>query len=271
MPKNTQAYSTKAGILDVYILKNIHQPEFTTGTIAYPLLFVLTIWIIFWIEIRFDFNFNDFGVRPWSWEGLRGILFSPFIHGDIGHLASNSVPLLVLSMSLFYFYRKISWTVLGFGFLLTGVLTWFIGDPGSTHIGASGVVYLLASFLFFKGIWSKNYRLTALALIVVFLYGSFVWGLLPIENGISWEGHLSGMISGILFALIFRKYEIPIRKYEWENEEYQEEEDEFMKHFDEDGNFIESVPEEDIKLKEEIKIIYRYKEKDSKKDAGSGR
>lgn len=76
------------------------------------------------------------------------------------------------------------------------------------------------------------------------------------------------MISGILFALIFRKYEIPIRKYEWENEEYQEEEDEFMKHFDEDGNFIESVPDEDIKLKEEIKIIYRYKEKDSKKMQG---
>jgi membrane associated rhomboid family serine protease len=239
--------------------RNNQHPEFTSGTIAYPLLFVLAIWVVFWVEIRFNFNFNDFGVQPWSLEGLRGIVFSPFIHGDIGHLASNSVPLLVLSMALFYFYRKISWKVLGFGLLLTGLLTWLIGDPGSTHIGASGVIYSLASFLFFKGIWSKNYRLTALSFIVVFLYGSFVWGLLPMDNGISWEGHLSGMITGIFFALIYRKYEIPVKKYEWENEEYSEEDDEFMKHFDEEGNFIETPPDEDVK------ITYHFKKKESDK------
>lgn len=251
------------GLIFRFILKTAQHPEFTTGTIAYPLLFVLAIWLVFWFEMSFGYHFNYLGVRPWSLVGLRGIIFSPFIHGDFAHLASNSVPLLVLSMALFYFYRKISWKILGFGLLVTGILTWFIGDPGSTHIGASGVIYALASFLFFKGIWSKNYRLTALSFIVVFLYGSFVWGLLPMDNGISWEGHLSGMITGIIFALIFRKYEIPVKKYDWENEAYSEEDDEFMKHFDEDGNFIESPqnPEED-----KPGIFYHYKRKNPPTD-----
>ncbi|HIB37020.1 rhomboid family intramembrane serine protease [Mesonia sp.] len=214
-----------------------------------PLLSVLVIWIIYWIEVKFGFSLNYLGVSPHSIKGLRGVLFSPFIHGSIEHLYSNTIPLFLLSLGLFYFYRKLAIKVLCVGWLLSGILTWLIGEEGSTHIGASGIIYLLASFLFFKGIWSKNYRLMAISFIVIFLYGSLVWGVLPGEAGISWEGHLSGFLSGLFLAFIFRKVIIvENKKFSWQQETYREEEDEFMKHFDENGNFIptsELYPEND--------------------------
>ncbi len=212
---------------------------FKASTIGFPLLFVLIIWIVFWLEVRFGYNFNKWGVQPQKWSGLKGILFSPFIHGNIKHLYSNTLPLLILSTALFYFYRAIAWKVLGLGLLLSGLGTWFLGESGSVHIGASGIVYLLSSFLFFKGIWSKNYRLIALSLIVAFVYGGMVWGMLPIEEKVSWEGHLSGFAAGILLAVGFRKVGYASsKKYEWEKPDYKPEQDLFMQHFDEKGNFI---------------------------------
>jgi membrane associated rhomboid family serine protease len=230
--------------------------------------------MVFWVEIRFGLDFNNFGIRPRTVEGLRGILFSPFIHGDIKHLFNNSIPLLILSMALFYFYKNISWQILLFGVLLTGFLTWGIGRP-SNHIGASGLIYLLASFLFFKGIFSKYYRLIALSLIVVFLYGGMLWFVVPVEPGISWEGHLSGMITGFLFALIYKQKIKKEPKYEWEKPGYKEDNDPFMKHFDENGNFIESLPEvEESTIEVVVKkdmdesqnIVYRYFYKKSKEE-----
>jgi len=161
-----------------------------------------------------------------------------------------------------------------FGVLLTGFLTWGIGRP-SNHIGASGLIYLLASFLFFKGIFSKYYRLIALSLIVVFLYGGMLWFVVPVESGISWEGHLSGMITGFLFALIYKQKIKKEPKYEWEKPGYKEDNDPFMKHFDENGNFIESLPEvEESTIEVVVKkdmdesqnIVYRYFYKKSKEE-----
>lgn len=226
---------------------------FTTGVIGYPLLFVLAIWIVFWVEIRFGYDFTRFGVYPRTLEGLRGVFFSPFIHSGIKHLFHNTVPLFVLSLSLFYFYRKLSWKILFFGLLLSGILTWVIGRP-AFHIGASGMIYVLAGFLFFKGIFSKYYRLVALSLIVVFLYGGLLWYITPIDPEISWEGHLAGLLSGLIFSLIYRKNIARAPKYHWEQETYREEDDPFMKHFDKDGNFIER-PEG----LEEPEYIYHYK------------
>ena len=127
--------------------------SFYPGVIYGPLLFVLSIWVVYWAEIRFGWRFTNYGIYPQRIEGLRGILFGTFIHGGLQHLFNNSIPLFVLSASLFYFYRKIKWKVLLVGLFLTGLLTWSIGRP-SYHIGASGIVYLLASFLFFKGIFN---------------------------------------------------------------------------------------------------------------------
>ncbi len=244
-----------------------HPFKFSSGVIGYPILFVLLIWLVFWFEIRFGFDFNYLGVRPREIMGLRGIFFSPFIHSDIKHLFNNTIPLFVLSMALFYFYRGISWKVLLFGMLLTGLFTWIIGRPAN-HIGASGVIYLLASFLFFKGIFSKYYRLIALSFIVVFLYGGMLWFVVPVEPGISWEGHLSGLMVGLAFAYIYKQKISEPPKYEWERPDYVEENDEFMKHFDENGNFIDRLPEvgEDDPVQEQPRTVYRYFFKKSREE-----
>jgi membrane associated rhomboid family serine protease len=226
---------------------------------------VLLIWIVYWIEIKFNFNFTDYGIYPQKIDGLKGIIFSPFIHSGLKHLFNNSIPLLLLSMALFYFYRNISKPVIIYGILITGLLTWCIGRP-SYHIGASGLVYVLASFLFFKGIFSKYYRLVALSLSVVFVYGSLVWGVFPGKTGMSWEGHLSGFLVGFVLSLVYKTSIKKKPKYEWEKDNYNTEEDEFMQLFDEDGNFKPDLDGDyESTLKEEYQIIYHYKkESDSK-------
>ncbi|MEZ4818297.1 MAG: rhomboid family intramembrane serine protease [Flavobacteriaceae bacterium] len=241
--------------------------QFTPDVLFFPLLFVLIIWMVFWFEIRFGIRFTKWGVYPLKVEGLKGILFSPFIHGSLKHLFNNSIPLFVLSASLFYFYRNIRWKVLIFGLFFTGFLTWFIGRP-SWHIGASGVIYMLAAFLFFKGIFSKQYQLTALSLLVVFLYGGLLWYLFPINPEISWEGHSAGFLVGFTLSFIFKKNPIENKKYDWEKEDFNPENDPFLKHFDKDGNFIEILPpQNEVQADNEkvntVDIIYSYKKKDT--------
>ena len=250
--------------------KNLY---FSIEVIGFPLLFVFLSWIVFWAETRFGFNFNYLGIYPQKIEGLRGVLFAPFIHSSLKHLFNNSIPLLVLGTALFYFYRNIRWRVCLIGFILTGVLTWAIGRP-ALHIGASGIVYLLASFLFFKGIFSKQYQLTALALVVVFLYGSLLWYVFPIDPKISWEGHLSGLLAGLVLAVVFKSNPVENDIYDWEREDFNADDDPFLQHFDEDGNFIETKPEVEANITEAnveekppgIRITYTYKSKPKDSD-----
>ncbi len=232
--------------------------KFSNAVVLAPLVAVLSIWVVFWVEVQFGINLNDYGVYPRRLSGLKGVLFSPFIHGSITHLYNNTIPLAVLTAFLFYFYQSAALRILLFGTLMSGLLTWAIARP-SYHIGASGVIYLLASFIFFKGIFAKHYRLVALSLIVVFIYGSMIWYIFPVKDGISWEGHLAGFATGLLLALV-TKVRIPeVRKYDWEREDYKEEDDPFLKHFDEDGNFIETVTEES---EQKIEIRYHYRKSD---------
>lgn len=213
------------------------------------------------MELQLGANFNEFGVYPRRLSGLRGILFSPFIHGSVEHLYNNTIPLAVLTAFLFYFYRNAAVRTLLWGTLISGVLTWLIGRP-SYHIGASGVIYVLASFIFFKGILAKHFRLIALSLVVVFIYGSMIWYIFPVKDGISWEGHLSGFLAGLFLAFTV-KVKLPAeKKYEWEKEDYDEEEDPFLKHFDEDGNFVEHLNNDEAE-NQDIKINYHYKKGDT--------
>ena len=235
--------------------------KFTNSVVVAPLIGVILIWAVFWLELKFHMNLNEYGVLPRTLKGLRGVFFSPFIHGSVEHLYNNTIPLAVLTASLFYFYKKISLKVLLYGFLLSGILTWLIGRT-SYHIGASGIIYVLASFTFFKGIFSKYYRLVALSLIVVFIYGSLLWYIFPIKDEISWEGHLGGFITGLLLA-IFLKTETPSpKKFDWEHENYNEDADDFLKHFDEEGNFIETKAEDLQQDENPIKITYKYIQKE---------
>lgn len=217
-----------------------------TEMIVFPSLLVLSLWIVYWFEIRFSLNWNYLGIYPGEPIGLIGILTGPFLHGSLKHLFNNSVPLLVLTVALFYFYRNVRWQILIYGWLLTGLLTWIIGRP-SLHIGASGIVYMLVAFLFFRGVISKQFQFVAVALVVVFLYGGLWWYLFPIDPGISWEGHLSGFIVGLVFSLLFRELLIENKKYHWEREDYDPSTDPFMQQFDEKGNFIGTPkPEADV-------------------------
>lgn len=236
---------------------------FSPGVLLLPMFAVLAIWTVFWVEVTFQVNLNNFGIYPRSISGLRGIIFSPFLHGSVEHLYNNTIPLAVLSGALVYFYRKIALRVMVWGILLSGVLTWLIGRE-SYHIGASGLIYVLASFIFFKGIFTRHFRLVAMSLLVVFLYGGLLWYIFPIKDGISWEGHLAGFLTGLLFAILFKADIPPVRKYTWEQDNYSEEEDEFMKHFDEDGNFIENRTNRDTD-DPGIELRYHFK-KSIKKD-----
>ncbi|MBC8767567.1 rhomboid family intramembrane serine protease [Arenibacter sp. BSSL-BM3] len=230
--------------------------KFSNAVIAIPLFAVLSIWTVYWFEIRFQVNFNDYGIYPRTINGIRGVVLSPFIHASAEHLYNNTIPLAILTASLVYFYRKIAYKVLLWGILISGFITWLIGRP-SYHIGASGLIYVLVSFIFFKGIISKHYRLVALSLIVVFIYGSTLWYIFPVKDGISWEGHLGGFITGLFLAFVLKAPLPKLKKFDWEKEDYNEEDDEFLKHFDEHGNFIENIPQDSEE--EEIKITYHYK------------
>ena len=206
-----------------------------------PIVYVVSIWLIYWIEIQFGLNFNKFGVYPRTLEGFRGVFLTHFIHSNTNHVFNNSIPLFVLLISLFYFYKDIAYKVLFFGGFLTGCLTWCIARE-SYHIGASGVVYLLFSFIFFSGMIRKHFRLVALSLVIIFSYGSMIWYVLPIKEGMSWEGHLSGFLIGLFFAIIYKNRGIV-------KEQHQFTETEFDSLFDENGNFappkIEEEPSEE--------------------------
>ena len=236
--------------------------QFTKAVILLPLFFVLTLWSVFCYELQFQDNLSHFGIYPREVYGLKGILFSPFLHGDIEHLANNSLALLVLLPILRYFYKEQSFVVLFLGILFSGLGTWLLGRP-SYHIGASGLIYALVSFIFFKGIFTKYYRLVALSFTIVILYGGSVWYMFPnVKEGISWEGHLAGFLVGLALAMLLKtpQFSKPIF-YEWEKYDFNPELDPFMKNFDEKGNFNPPPkPEEIIKdyFNSSMKVVYDF-------------
>jgi membrane associated rhomboid family serine protease len=175
----------------------------------FPALIIIVLWTVLLVEKAWGSDGFRWGIYPGKTYGLWGIITSPFIHSGAKHLFSNSIPLFVLSWCLFYFYKDFGYGVFPVLWIFSGIFTWIFGRD-SWHIGASGLVYALAFFLFFSGIFRRHIPLTAVSLIIAFLYGSMVWSIFPIaeiiDPSISWEGHLSGAISGLLCAAIFRKH-----------------------------------------------------------------
>jgi membrane associated rhomboid family serine protease len=167
--------------------------------------FIFILFSVKSIEVIFDLDFSTFGLYPLKIRGLRGIILGPLIHGSWEHLINNSIPLFVLIITLFYFYREVSFKVFILLYVVHGFWLWFFGRH-SYHIGASGMIYGLGSFLFVSGIIRKNSHLLAISLLVVFLYGGMVWGIFPLIETVSWEGHLTGMVAGIVFAFFYRNY-----------------------------------------------------------------
>jgi membrane associated rhomboid family serine protease len=224
-------------------------------------------WAVFFFENSFNVDLSSHGILPRTFSGLQGVFFSPFLHGDLNHIANNSIPLFILTTALIYFYRDVSLKVLLYGILLSGIITWVIGRS-SFHIGASSLIYVLVSFIFFKGMMTQYYRLMALSLVVVMLYGGLIWYVFPeVDKQISWEGHLAGLITGFLFAAYFKTPDyVKATQYPWEKADFNPEEDPFMKRFDENGNFVNLPKLEEIEVTQEeiisqpIQYVYVFKE-----------
>ncbi len=195
-----------------------YRKKFFLSTLV-PGIFVLLMWLVKAVELVFDLDLSTLGIYPLEAKGIPGIFLSPFIHSDLRHLFNNSLPLLLLAVALFFFYSEVALKIFAWTYLLTGTLVW-MGGREAWHIGASGLVYGLASFLFFSGIIRRYFRLIALSLLIVFLYGEMVWGIFPgVYQGVSWESHMLGVFSGILLAVIYRKEGPQKPVVVWEEEE----------------------------------------------------
>ena len=210
-----------------------------------PLLLSLLMIGVKVFEVLSHTDLGVYGVLPRQISGLKGILFIPFLHADWEHLFSNVIPLLVTGSMLFYFYREMAVKVILLIYILSGFWLW-LGGRENYHIGASNIVYGITAFLFLSGFIRKHTGLIAVSLLMVFLYGSLVWGLFPVVPKISWEGHLFGALSGILCAIVFRKEGQQQEVYEWGDD------DETFDNHENDENAPQSS----------LKIVYSYKKSD---------
>jgi len=172
-------------------------------SLVFPGFFLLLLWAVKFFEISMDLSFVEGGVYPRRLSGLKGILFSPLIHANWKHLLDNSMPVFLLSVALFYFYRDIAYKIWALIYLIGGILLWCVGRE-AYHIGASGLIYGLGSFLFLSGLIRRVRSLIAISLLVSFLYGSLVWGLLPFDFEVSFEAHISGAVAGVILAIVYR-------------------------------------------------------------------
>lgn len=215
-------------------------------SLFFPAIFVLAIWFVKAWEVILDTSFAGYGLYPMQWKGIPGILTMPLIHSGWKHLFANSVPLFLLAALLFYSYREIAWKVLILTYLISGLWVWFLGMPGSLHIGASGVVYGVAAFLFTSGIIRREIKLMAITLLVAFLYGGLIWGIFPQffpTERISWEGHLMGLLAGTILAVYFRKTGPQRPRYDWEDEDTNEDDDDPYSGYHPDDPTVPRPPE----------------------------
>jgi membrane associated rhomboid family serine protease len=199
-------------------------------SIFVAVLFTAAIWLVYYINFdQHHMALNQYGVHPRELSGLTGIFTMVFLHGDFSHLFNNSISLIVLLWALVFFYRRLAFQVITFIILFGGFWLWLFAGQGSNHIGASGLIYGLAAFLFVSGVLRRQQQLMAVSILILFLHGAMVWGIfpqpdIPFGPKISWEGHLFGAIAGLGLALNYRKKSVQEEVvYDWEIEEAMEE------------------------------------------------
>ena len=206
---------------------HIPDPDYTSSeraranfrlAVKIALGFVALIWLIDILNWALDLELERFGVRPRQFAGLPGILLAPLLHGGPVHLIANSLPLLVLGTVMLHLYPNSALKVIPAVYLGPGIAVWLFAG-GSVHVGSSGLVYGLVSYIFVAGVIRLDRRAIAASLLVSFLYGSLVWGVLPIKPGVSWETHLAAALIGLALAIALRRLDLPpLKRYAWEGE-----------------------------------------------------
>lgn len=184
-------------------------------------------YVVMWVQWFFSINLYYLGVHPLHYDGLIGIFTSVFIHGSWGHILGNTIPFFIFASGLYYFYPKVANRVLIGLWLTAGLYLWLFARD-NWHIGASGLVYSLAFFHIVVAIIQREMRLTAFSMLIIFLYGSMLWGFFPEffpEENISWQAHLMGAVVGIIFGLFFYK-QAPKSKVYFQDEDVDEQDDE---------------------------------------------
>ena len=225
------------------------------GSIAIPALLITLMWVVKMVEMAFSIDLSQWGLSPRTAKGLLGILTMPFLHGGWEHLLTNTSAVLVLGTALYYCYPTLANRVMLLSWLGSGLLTWCIGDPLSVHVGASGLIYALNLFLITSGFIRGNRMLIVISLIMVFLYGSFIWGMIPSlakPQNISWEGHLGGAIVGVLLAFAFKKEGPQKEEHHWDEDENDE---------NDENDEGQEPPYWDVPMPsdEDLKVEYRFK------------
>lgn len=183
------------------------------------LVFIGVLWTVFIIDEAFALRLGRFGLRPGSVPGLIGIVTAPLLHANFQHILSNTLPMFIALTATLYLYPNSALRVIPAVWLGSGLLAWFFARP-SLHIGASGVIYGLLAFVFVSGILRRDMRSISVSLLVGFLYGSMVWGVLPSRPNMSWEMHLTGAVVGVLMAFVYMRWDrVPIVRYDWEDDD----------------------------------------------------
>ena len=222
------------------------------SVIFFPTLFLIVFWTVFYADTALHLDLYRFGVSPRTLSGLKGILFSPFIHADFNHIANNSFPIFILSSLIFYFYKPIAWPAILWIFIISGIWLWVGGRNSDSipnyHFGASTLIYGFSTFLFFSGVFRKHKQLMVVSALVVFLYGSIMWGIFPFKSEISWEGHLFGALAGLLVAFNYRKEGPQKREHVWNEDDD-----------DDTENNIQTLEEEPPIQQNNITVNYIYK------------
>jgi len=175
-----------------------------------PFLLISLMWIVYWGEFVSPIELTRLGILPRTLSGIFGVIFSPLLHSktDINHIINNSIPIFLTLVALFFFYPKIAYKIFFLSWFISGFLTWLIAEnEGSYHIGMSSIIYALIIFLFVSGIIKKQLKYQAISMLIILTYGSLVWGIFPVEEKVSWQGHLGGVITGVLLALLYVEQE----------------------------------------------------------------
>jgi membrane associated rhomboid family serine protease len=235
-------------------------------SILVPLLFVGLLWLVKLLEIASGADFAHYGLFPRSMAGLAGIFTAPLIHSDFPHLVSNSIPLLVMGAIILAFYRSIAIPVFLWIYFMTGLWVWAAGRE-VYHIGASGLVYGFVCFIFFSGLFRWDMRLLRPSLFVLLFYGSMVWGVLPLQAGVSWESHALGSLAGIITSFYFRKDGPQKKKFDWEDENDDEENPDDTNTYKDDNSFgTNQNPSQDPRQEQQV-IRYIYIQRKAAEDA----